>query len=49
MKRSIMLSYHFQIAITAIRGMSYRGDIAIDELQVRPFRCGKCFLLLYGN
>ena len=31
----------FQIAISAIRGVSYRGDIAIDNIKVLPNQCGK--------
>ena len=33
----------FKLKITATRGQSYRSDIAIDELIIRPGRdCGEC-------
>ena len=31
----------FQIAISAIRGDGYQGDIAIDNIKVLPNQCGK--------
>eukprot|EP00112_Aurelia_sp_Birch-Aquarium-sp1_P007983 Seg1871.3 transcript_id=Seg1871.3/GoldUCD/mRNA.D3Y31 product="Transmembrane protease serine 9" protein_id=Seg1871.3/GoldUCD/D3Y31 len=30
----------FQVAISGVRGNGYRGDIAIDEIRVRPNKCG---------